>query len=288
VPGVVLPIRDDNPTSRRAVVTIALIAINLFVYFLVQPHDGPDAEQLFVYEHAVIPCEVTGGEPVLGVPVTGFGFAPTDQFDTDCAVGTNLREPRELFPDKPVYLAVVFSMFLHGSVAHVLGNMLFLWIFGNNVEDRLGHVAYLLFYLFTGVVATAVFIALNPDSTVPLVGASGAIAGVMGAYIVWFPRARVLSLLGIFPLYLPAVAVLGLWFVLQFATNPNEGVAWQAHVGGFVAGAVIAFLTRGLFRDRPEPRHWDDPDDRGWDRGGRRRNDDGWDGGFRGGYPGRL
>jgi membrane associated rhomboid family serine protease len=278
---VVLPIRDENPTSRRAVVTIALIAINLFVYFVVQPQDGPDAD-LFVYEHAVIPCEVTGGDPIVGVPASQVAFGQTE---TTCAVATNLPVPRELYPDKPIYLAILFSMFLHGSVAHVLGNMLFLWIFGNNVEDRLGALRYLLFYLFTGFVATALFVGLNAGSSVPLVGASGAIAGVMGAYIVWFPHARVLSLIAIFPIYLPAVFVLGLWFVMQFATDPNEGVAWQAHVGGFVAGALIAWLTRTAFGARPS-RPPGDADDRGWDRGGWDRGD-GWDGGFRGGYPGR-
>jgi membrane associated rhomboid family serine protease len=166
-------------------------------------------------------------------------------------------------------------MFMHGSVAHVLGNMLFLWIFGNNVEDRMGPAVYLLFYLAAGAVATFTFVGLNVHSTVPLVGASGAIAGVMGAYLVWFPRARVLSLVGFIPIYLPAMFVLGFWFVLQFLTNPNEGVAWQAHVGGFVTGVVVAWLTRPFFGPRrpalPPRSPYDD-----------------WDGGFRGGYPGRL
>src|SRR5262249_54540591 len=117
------------------------------------------------------------------------------------------------------------SMFLHASIAHVLGNLLFLWIFGNNIEDRMGPVPYLVFYLACGVAAALTFIGLNAHSVQPFLGASGAIAGVMGAYIIWFPRARVLSLLGFFPVYLPAFVVLGLWFGLQFFTNPNEGVA---------------------------------------------------------------
>jgi membrane associated rhomboid family serine protease len=270
---VVLPIRDDNPTARPAIVTIALIAINLFVYFGLQPQSGNDA-QLYLYEHAVIPCELTGGDPIVGVPAARVFGGFVDESTVDCAVAvSNLPEPAELFPRKSVYLAVLYSMFMHGSVAHVLGNMLFLWIFGNNIEDRMGPVVYLLFYLFTGAVATLAFVFLNADSAVPLVGASGAIAGVMGAYIVWFPHARVLSLVGFFPIALPAAFVLGLWFVLQFATNPNEGVAWQAHVGGFVAGAVLALLLRPLFGpQRPRLRS---------------PFDDDWDGGFRGGYPGR-
>jgi membrane associated rhomboid family serine protease len=270
---VVLPIRDENPTSRPAVVTLVLIAINVFVYFAVQPHTGSDAGESFLFEHAVIPCELTGGHPL-----TLAERATQDcGFNREVAVRTpdGVRSGSEQqFPDKNSYLAVLFSMFMHGSVAHLLGNMLFLWIFGNNVEDRMGPIPYLVFYLFTGAFATAAFVAFNVDAVVPLVGASGAIAGVMGAYIVWFPRARVLVLFGFFPLYLPAVFVLGLWFVLQFATNPNEAVAWQAHVGGFVAGALIALVTRGVFGDRT-PRL-------------RAPYGDDWDGGFRGGYPGRL
>jgi rhomboid family protein len=267
----VLPIRDDNPTSRTAYVTIALIAINLFVYFAVQPHRGSDASQVYLYEHAAIPCEVTSGHPIVGVPA--FGNQVLVPPGTRCIVGANVPQARELFPHKQVFLAVLESMFLHGSVAHVLFNMLFLWIFGNNVEDRMGYVPYALFYLLAGIAATAAFVALNRDSATPIVGASGAIAGVMGAYLIWFPRTRVLTLIGFFPLYLPAIFVLGAWFLLQFATNPNEGVAWQAHVGGFVFGALVALLLRPLF---PE-------------RGPRLRSpDDDWDGGFRGGYPGRL
>jgi len=267
---VVLPIRDDNPTSRTAIVTIALIAINLFVYFAVQPHSGSDASNVYLYEHAAIPCEVTSGHPIVGVPP--FGNTVLAPSDDTCVVGANVEQPRELFPHKAVLVAVIVSMFLHGSVAHVLGNMLFLWIFGNNVEDRMGYVPYALFYILAGIVATAFFVVLNQHSATPLVGASGAIAGVMGAYLIWFPRTRVLSLIGFFPVYLPAIVVLGLWFLLQFVTNPNEGVAWQAHVGGFVFGAVVAWLTRPLFRPR----------------GPRLASpDDGWDGGFRGGYPGR-
>src|SRR4051812_22035907 len=270
----VLPIRDDNPTSRRAVVTIALIAINLFVYFAVQPHDGSAAAQTYLYAHAAIPCEITTGHPITGIPA--FSSFTTEPTTTDsCVVGANVETPRRLFPQKNVLVAVLFSMFMHGSIAHVLGNMLFLWIFGNNIEDRMGPIVYLLFYLAAGIVATAAFVALNVHSPTPLLGASGAIAGVMGAYLVWFPRTRILSLVGFFPLYLPAVFVLGFWFLLQFATNPNEGVAWQAHVGGLVFGFLVALFTRPIFRARTPTLRT--PYD-----------DDGWSGGFRGGYPGRL
>jgi membrane associated rhomboid family serine protease len=153
-------------------------------------------------------------------------------------------------------------MFLHGSWAHLLGNMLFLWIFGNNIEDRLGKVGYVGFYLVTGVAATAAHVVTQTGSILPVIGASGAIAGVMGAYLVLFPHARVLTLVPLFIfiqfLYLPAYLVLIGWFLLQFLTNPNTGVAVAAHIGGFVAGAAIMLLLRPLIGSRlpppPEPR----------------------------------
>ncbi|MCU1426361.1 MAG: putative rane protein [Actinomycetia bacterium] len=269
----VLPLRDDNPTSRTAVVTIALIAINIFVYFVVQPHNGTDAAQSYLYAHAAIPCELSTRQPVTAADVATGRCDINQSVIVNTPTGPQQVPGTPLFPHKNVYLAILISMFLHGSILHVLGNMLFLWVFGNNVEDRLGPFFYLIFYLGTGVIAGLSFILLNLHSVTPIVGASGAIAGVMGAYLIWFPRARVLTILGFFPLYLPAVVVLGLWFVLQFFTNPNEGVAWQAHVGGFLAGALIALLLKPFFGPR-RPRAAIPGDD--------------WGGGFRGGYPGRT
>lgn len=283
----VIPIRDENPTRRFPFVTVALIAVNCFVYFFVQMPKSDVQDLEFLYEYAAVPCEVTSGEPVVAVPVSPLG-QPLAPAPTECAVGaTGIQTPQPVFPDKNVYLAVLFSMFLHGSILHVLGNMLFLWIFGNNVEDRLGPIGFLLFYVVTGLAAAGAHIALNANDPTPVVGASGAIAGVMGAYIVWFPRARVLSILPILFFFtfveLPAVAVLGLWFVLQFFTSPDTGVAWLAHVGGFVAGAALAYALNvvlgppRLGPPRPPPtwgrrsRHRDDPGDwgfRGPPRGG--------------------
>jgi membrane associated rhomboid family serine protease len=254
------------------VITIALIAINLFVYFAVQPHSS-DQSQVYLYHYAAVPCEVTTRQPVTEADIAA------NECDVNHAVvvrtdfGLEQVPDTPAFPAKNVYLAILFSMFLHASVLHVLGNMLFLWIFGNNIEDRMGPVWYLAFYLAAGVVAAFTYIGLNSHSVQPLLGASGAIAGVMGAYIIWFPRTRVLTLVGFFPVYLPAVAVLGLWFLLQFSTNPNEGVAWQAHVGGFVVGALVALLLRPFFKPK-QPKFGSPYDD--------------WDGGYGGGYPGRL
>jgi len=156
-----------------------------------------------------------------------------------------------------VYLAVIASMFMHANLLHLAGNMLFLWIFGNNVEDRLGRIGYTLFYFAAGIVATLGYAAANLSSITPLLGASGAIAGVMGAYLIWFPRARILSLVFFFPVTIPAAPVLVVWFVTQFFTDPNSGVAWVAHVCGFVFGALIALGFRAA--QDPGPRRFPPP-----------------------------
>jgi len=237
----VLPIRDDNPTTRRAVVTIALIVVNIGIYFGIQAPKTGDAQTQFEYRWAAVPCEINTGKPIVAVP------EGTQAGPNACVVpATGISAPQTVFPQKNVWLAIAISMFLHGSVLHVLGNMLFLWIFGNNVEDQLGHVWYLLLYLLGGIAASFVYVAGNTHSTDPVIGASGAIAVVMGAYIVWWPRARVLTLLTIIPLYLPAVFVLGFWFALQFFTSASSGVATLVHIAGFIIGMVVAFALHTL------------------------------------------
>ena len=154
-----------------------------------------------------------------------------------------------VFPEKNVYLALFTSMFLHGSVTHVLFNMWFLWIFGNNVEEAYGHIGYLILYLVGGLAATAAYVVMNPDTTVPLVGASGAIAVALGAYAVLFPAHRVLSFVGWILIPVPAVLFLGIWFFLQFAFS-QPGVAWEAHAGGFVFGAGVSLILRNRLRRR--------------------------------------
>jgi membrane associated rhomboid family serine protease len=245
----VLPLRDLNPTKRVPVVTLLIIAVNVFVYFAVQPHDTEQASDRFVYEHAVIPCEIVHGHPLTQKQIAIGSCSVTDQ-DVVVRTGGGIVRLRSepVAPDKNVYLAVIVSMFLHANLLHLFGNMLFLWIFGNNVEDHLRPLGYTLFYFAAGVVATLAFVAFNASSVSPLIGASGAIAGVMGAYLIWFPRARILSVvlpLFFFPFYLPAALVLAVWFVTQFFTDPNNGVAWVAHVAGFSFGALIALALRG-------------------------------------------
>jgi len=248
----VLPLRDFNPTRRSAVVTFLLIVLNVGIYFGVQPAETDVASNVrFNYGNAAIPCELTTGEPLSIGEIN-------DPSGERCERGDLGPRP---FPDKSVFLAVLYSMFFHGGLLHLGGNMLFLWVFGNNIEDHLGHARFLVFYLLSGFVATAAHVLLNLDSTIPLVGASGAIAGAMGAYLVWFPNARILSLVFIILTTIRAKWLLGYWFVSQFFINPNEGVAWAAHVGGFVFGAAIAVVvraSRAARRIAARPRYVDD------------------------------
>jgi len=231
----VIPLGDLNPTRRRPWVTWLLVAANIGVFAFVQPWWADECTQrAFFLDYAAIPAELTEGQPLDAGQVAratppGCDVAPAD--------------------DKPVYAAAIVSLFLHGGWLHLLFNMLYLWIFGNNIEDRLGHLRFAGFYLLCGIVATAVFVVPNAGNPVPLVGASGAIAGVLGAYLVMFPRAPVtvaVPLLLFLVLRLPAAIVLLLWFVGQLLPLGQPagagGVAYLAHVGGFVAGVVVVLL----------------------------------------------
>ena len=237
-----IPLHDDNPTRRQPVMTVALIIACVVVYFVVQPTPfaSTRADTLFDFRHAAIPVELLHHSAV-----------------TACQIAANAcSRPGggvAVIPGKHVYLAIASSMFLHGSVLHLLGNLLFLWIFGNNVEDRLGRIRYIVFYVAAGIVATVGYTLANPSSATPLLGASGAIAGVMGAYLIWYPRARVLTLISIIPLRVPAWIVLIGWFVLQFFTGPNSSVAWMAHVAGFVFGVLVGLVMRRQAPHHPTP-----------------------------------
>src|SRR5688572_6314693 len=243
----VIPLRDDNPTRSKPVLTIAIIVACIYIFAALQPKGGEAGEVEFLVEHAAIPCEVVHAEPI------------SNNLARQCdgQLETNLPGSVEPFPDKNVWLALVVSTFLHGSWLHLLGNMLFLWVFGNNIEERLGVVGYAVFYLVSGVAAALAHVATQPDSTVPVVGASGAIAGAMGAYLVIYPKARILTIIPLFIflqfVYLPAFVVLGGWLILQFFTNPNTGVAVAAHIGGFIFGAVIGLFLRRKSQPTPPP-----------------------------------
>ena len=219
-----IPIRDDNPTHSVPIVTYLLILLNILV-FVFQTLLGANNE-LFVYQFALIPADVT----------------------SILALGSLFN--------------IFTSMFMHAGLVHIGGNMLYLWIFGDNVEDRLGRVKYLIFYIIGGVVASIAHILTNPNSTIPTVGASGAIAAVLGAYLVLYPSQKVLTLI---PLgfwmrmtLLPASLVLGVWFLFQFLQGilslggPDVGgVAFWAHIGGFVTGVVLGQLLKKPEKDYP-------------------------------------
>lgn len=240
------PLRDVNPTRRTPVLTLLLIVacVGVWVLWQQEPQRSDLDDLRFNLEQAAIPCELVEGRPLSIEEITAAFGAFGGDFES-CGIGGDASEPA--IEGKSVWLAALASMFFHGGLMHIAGNMLYLWIFGNNIEDHLGHARYLVFYLVGGVVATATHVALNPGSVVPVVGASGAIAAVMGAYLVWFPRApvRTVLLLG-FPFLVTIRAgwLLGFWFLLQFFTSPNSGVAWAAHVGGFVFGAAVGVLVR--------------------------------------------
>ena len=260
-----LPLKDENPTDSSPVITMLLIAACVAVWVLVQQGGQREDDLAFTFRTAAIPCEVVQGRPLTQDEVIDT-VQGDDETACDSSPSAGFRESRPAFPDKSEYLALVYSMFMHGSWIHLLGNMLFLWVFGNNIEDRLGKGRYVAFYLLAGLVATAAHIAVQPDSTVPLVGASGAIAGVMGMYLVLYPNVQIRSLilLGFFVLFRDVAAkwLLGIWLVSQFFVNPNEGVAWMAHVGGFVFGVVAGLILRATGEPErtrvPEPVPWRD------------------------------
>ena len=250
-----IPLKDENPTVHKPVLTVLLIAINVLIYFFVQPHGqaGVASSQIrearFTYEHAAIPKEVAQGHPLT------CGELAREPEGPQCSVEASAT--REPFPHKNVYLGILYSMFLHGSLLHIGGNMLFLWVFGNNIEDRMGKFGFIAFYLVGGLVAAMAHILVQPNSVLPVVGASGAIAAVMGAYLVLFPNApvRTLIILYFIPLFrqIPAKWLLGFWFVLQFFTAPGSGVAWMAHVGGFVFGLAVGLFLRSRARPPIQP-----------------------------------
>jgi membrane associated rhomboid family serine protease len=247
----VIPLKDYNPTSRLPWVTILLIAVNVGVFFFVQrPYDRGVNRTSFSFEYAAIPCELVRGHPLTVDQVT-----ETEAGDNNaCRLPDSGVAQPEGYPAKQVYLTVLYSMFLHGSLLHIGGNMLFLWVFGNNIEDRMGALPYLAFYLLAGLVATVAHTVVQPNSSVPIVGASGAIAGVMGAYLVLFPDVRIRSVIFLFFILIRDISAkwwLLFWFVLQFFTNPSAGVAWVAHVGGFLFGAMVALLLRDRLRPTP-------------------------------------
>lgn len=227
------PLRDENPTRRVPIATFIIIAINALVWAIVQGFGSDASLALSFCRFGLIPGELLG----LVADGTPVRFSQS----VICRLGeTNA-------------LTLVTSMFMHGSWLHLIGNMWFLWVFGDNIEDRMGPFRFIVFYVLAGLVASAAQIATDVDSTVPVVGASGAIGGVLGAYLLLYPRARILTFvfLGLFftTTFIPAAVILLFWFAIQLlsglpllTSNTGAGIAFWAHIGGFVAGLLLVFL----------------------------------------------
>ena len=221
-----LPLKDDNPTSTFPLVTVGLILANGLVFFHQMSLDVVESQR-FIFKWGAIPYQIIHGEV--------------------------LHE----FPSIPLSLTIFSSMFLHGGFLHLFGNMLYLWIFGNNIEDTLGHFRFLFFYLICGLAAALAQVLSNPNSAVPMIGASGAVAGVLGGYLLLFPGARVLTLMFIFIfikfIRLPALFVLGFWFLIQLLGvwgGAISNVAFFAHIGGFVVGLILVKVFQPRSRRR--------------------------------------
>jgi membrane associated rhomboid family serine protease len=245
-----IPLRDTIPSSRLPIVTLCLIGVNALVFFA-EIGLTPQALNHFFYSWGIVPACITQGRLPLWT----------------------IRRACELYPDAPLnFLTLLTSMFIHGGWMHIIGNMWSLWIFGDNVEDRMGRAGFLLFYVLSGLAAGALHVVTNPNSTVPTVGASGAIAGVMGAYLLLFPHATVVTLVPIFfflqVIELPAVFFLIFWFLTQLFSGTLSlaaagaqqagGVAWWAHIGGFVVGLLWAVPLRRRTGGIRRRRHYDD------------------------------
>ena len=226
-----IPIRDRNPSGTFPYVTIGIIIVNILI-FLYELSLGSGLGE-FIMKFGVVPLKVSYYSQV-----------------------PDLTFINTFFP-------FISSMFLHGGFVHLIGNMWFLWIFGDNIEDKLGHFRFIAFYLLCGIIASSVHVFFNIQSKAPCIGASGAIAGVLGAYMITFPRARVVTIVPMFVfiqvMELPAIVVLGFWFVIQFfngaatitASTSGAGVAWWAHIGGFAAGVIILYIMRIFFAKNP-------------------------------------
>jgi membrane associated rhomboid family serine protease len=254
----VFPLKDNIPTDRPAIVTIALILINVFVYFVLQKGgilSGPD--DTIVVDWGAIPYEFAHPGKECGIAASAIVCEGMPG-----VVGQAPSQP-------PFWMTAFSSMFMHGSILHLAGNMLFLWIFGNNVEDAMGRAKFVVFYLLGGLAAIVAQIVVEPSAAVPTVGASGAVAAVLGGYILLYPRARVVTLIFIVFFFtileLPAVLILGFWFLEQVAfgaygvANPvgggGGGVAYFAHIGGFAFGLLTIKLFASRSKDySPPPR----------------------------------
>ena len=251
----IMPLYDDNSQRiRTPFVNYTLIAINIFVFVMFQNFGE---NERFVYTFSAVPAEIISGKDIQSSP-TVLGKTRS---------GEEIIRPGLEPTPFTVYITLITSMFMHGGIGHILGNMLFLWIFGDNVEDRLGHLQYLLFYITVGVLASLAHVAtcvlLKSDLLTPSLGASGAISGVMGAYLLFFPNNSVTVLIFRFVTTVPAIVAVGLWFAMQLFSSFMElgageggGVAYGAHIGGFIAGLPLAFFIDKTLSEGKQNASW--------------------------------
>lgn len=231
-----MPLGDDNSDRRiTPLVTYTLVGLNVLVFLLLQQ----GGNNPFTYAWSYVPREITTGQDLIGAFRIGGG--QVQLFDSP----------------SPIYLTLLSAMFMHGDFMHLGGNMLYLWIFGDNVEDRMGHAKFLMFYLLAGLLASIAQIAIGPSSIIPNLGASGAIAGVLGAYLILFPQKGIRVMMGYSVQMVPAIVVVGLWGLMQFIGGFGQlgreggGVAYMAHIGGFIAGMVLVFAFRNSVQPMP-------------------------------------
>jgi membrane associated rhomboid family serine protease len=250
----VLPLKDNIPTRHPPIVTVATIVACCVVYFFLQKGGINGPSDTSVVKYAAIPYEITH-------PGKHCGLVETGQVACQGEAGVSGTPPSQ----PSTWLTILFAMFMHGGLLHLGGNMLFLWIFGNNVEDSMGYPRFIAFYLLGGIVATLAQVAVDPSSTTPTLGASGAIAAVLGGYALLYPRARVVTLIFIIifvtVIELPALLVLGVWFLLQLLDASSQplhcggGVAYFAHIGGFVFGLLRLRMFANRAQDDYETRN---------------------------------
>jgi membrane associated rhomboid family serine protease len=263
-----LPLHDDTPCRHTPVVTYILVAVNVLV-FMWSTQLTDLRQQLLVYRHGFVPARIAqlSTKQAIVVPIEDVVqvrfFGPLE-----------IQRPLSLDPSpREIWSSLISCMFIHGSWLHLLGNMWFLYLFGNNVEDRLGPLPYLILYLGGGLIASGSHWMFEPHSTIPVIGASGAVAVILGAYTIAWPWARVQTLMFLLVfvtiIEVPALVVNGVWFIGQLVAGQESlrratagGVAWWAHVGGFIAGALLMPLFSALFsRDSPRPKWFDESDD---------------------------
>lgn len=250
----IMPLYDDNSRRvRTPFINYILISINIFVFVMFQNFGENDR---FTYTFSTVPAEIISGKDIQSSPKV-LGKTPS---------GEEIIQPGLEPTPITVYITLITSMFMHGSIGHILGNMLFLWIFGDNVEDRLGHLQYLIFYMIAGILASLAHVAtcllIHSGLLTPSLGASGAISGVMGAYLYFFPRNNVTVLIVRFVATVPAIVAVGLWFAMQLFSGFMElgdgggGVAYGAHIGGFIAGLLLALFIDKTFSEGMQNASW--------------------------------